>query len=741
MGQIFITYYIIINLIFKNMKKFTILASLALAFVSLTANATDKFFYKIATDKDPGWTIQDAGNFEGTPGKEYYQAYNKKNGGRMLNFAYPESAWEGIDLDKLPNKTYKWSMDLNMSTMATRSDMELTVLPVGTSLSDRRNSSHNYHWANKNEGEDFFFRFRVVTAPTEANGDFTILINENPVEQTTLNADGTTTVTAADKVWPTATNPDSLCVLSSNVKYTFAVEVNTETNVATYTILNGETVVKTGTHAYVCDDRIGVQTLSMNGTSVHQLSNMGLSYFVDGVIAENPSVDLFYVEGTERNYFAQFKEGEILHWKQLGNLDQDYVDPSLSYTNGEEYSVEFGQAKEGRNFEGDPDAEGGQKIISCTESGTLLVWTTREDDETNKSDVISIDVVCEVENLPAPEAVISNVSAGFGKEYTLKIDNSNVTLKPSITIVYELTENGKTTKGEAYAGDKIKFSDKGSLKLQSADLTHVRECYGRSEEVIIENNTEYEEKVSKKFDVTFDEAKTLGLTEADRAVDLKTPGDGSTAQSHWERIYSDEVRGYKADGTNEPYVDGTEYVSLKKGFGVIAASEFATATWKVYRASEDNYQTVFDPLVPAAGTAANWTIFPLEGIVYDATDIQNLDVNVNEKYVSDDATKPNFFVVHTRGGYDRPDKGDCNVTKVVVAGESYSLYRYDTAICDVRVLTYKGFVEGSGATEVAAPKAVVEDANAPIYTIGGVKVSTTEAGKIYIQNGKKFLAK
>ena len=298
MGQIFITYYIIINLIFKNMKKFTILASLALAFVSLTANATDKFFYKIATDKDPGWTIQDAGNFEGTPGKEYYQAYNKKNGGRMLNFAFPESTWEKIDLGKLPNKTYKWSMDLNMSTMATRSDLELTVLPVGTSLTDSRNSTHNKHWNNANEGEDFFFRFRVVTAPTEANGDFTIQINETPASATD---------------WTVSTNPDSLCVLSSNVKYTFAVEVNTETNVATYSILNGETVVKTGTHEYVCDDRIGVQTLSMNGTSVHQLSNMGLSYFVDGVIAENPSVDLVgdIYDFLEQKNLTHLKELEI----------------------------------------------------------------------------------------------------------------------------------------------------------------------------------------------------------------------------------------------------------------------------------------------------------------------------------------------------------------------------------------------------------------------------------------------
>lgn len=701
------------------MKKFTILASLALAFVSLTANATDKFFYKIATDKDPGWTIQDAGNFEGTPGKEYYQAYNKKNGGRMLNFAFPESTWEKIDLDKLPNKTYKWSMDLNMSTMATRSDLELTVLPVGTSLTDSRNSKHNKHWNNANEGEDFFFRFRVVTAPTEANGDFTIQINETPASATD---------------WTVSTNPDSLCVLSSNVKYTFAVEVNTETNVATYTILNGETVVKTGTHEYVCDDRIGVQTLSMNGTSVHQLSNMGLSYFVDGVIAENPSVDLFWVEGTERDYFAQFKEGEVLHWIQLGEA-QSYS--GETYEDGKEYTVEYSAAKESRGFEDDQDAEGGQKIITCMKSGTLVVWTTREEDETNKSDEIAVNVACEVVNLPAPEAKITNVSEGYGKEYTLSVDNSDVILKPTITIVYELTENGKVTKGEVLSGEKVSFTGAGTLKIQSADLTNKTEHYGRSEFVIVENNTEYAKAATRKYDVTFDEAKTLGLTEDDRAVDLKN----GAAQSHWERIYSEEARGYKADGTNEAYVDGTDYEWVKKGFGVIAASEFATATWKVYRASEDNYQTVFDPLVPAAGTAASWTIFPLEGIVYDATDVANLDVNVNEKYVSDDTTKPNFFVVHTRGGYDRPDKGDCNVTTVKKVGEAYSLYRFDTAICDVTVYTYKGFVEGSGATSVAAPKAVVEDANAPIYTIGGVKVSTTEAGKIYIQNGKKFLAK
>ncbi|MBR6285860.1 MAG: hypothetical protein IKR18_02555, partial [Bacteroidaceae bacterium] len=273
------------------MKKITLIASLALAFASLTANATDKFFYRIANDKDPGWSIQDAGNFAGTPGNDFYSAINKKNGGRMLNFFYPEAAWSKINLENLPNKTYKWSMDLNMATMATRSDLEFVLLPVGAcGTNDARITTHNYHWFNANENEDFFFRFRCVTAPAATNGDFTIVLNEAPT---------------ARNDWSYSSNPDSLLTLSCQTKYRFEVEVNTEDNVATYTITNTATnaVVKTGSHHYVCsEDRIGMQILSMNGSnSNHQLSNMGLSYFVDGAIAENPSLDLFYVLGAERD--------------------------------------------------------------------------------------------------------------------------------------------------------------------------------------------------------------------------------------------------------------------------------------------------------------------------------------------------------------------------------------------------------------------------------------------------------
>ena len=704
------------------MKTFTFLATAALAFVTLTANATDKYFYKIAQDKDPGWTIQDASNFEGTPGKDYYQAYNKKNGGRMLNFEYPTSAWDGIDLAALPNQTYKWTLNLKMTTMATRSDMELVLLPVGaTTLTDSRVSTHNYHWWNSTETEDYFFRFRVMTAPTEANGDFTLIINENP---------------SARNDWPTTENADSLFVMSSNVEYNFAVEVNTEANTATYAITNVETgeVVKTGVHNYVCEeDRIGYQIFSMNGTSVHQLSNMGLSYYVEGVIANTPSVDLFWVEGTERDYFAQFQEGEVLHWKQLGDA-VDFIS-GAEYYDGETYAISYTDAKDSREFEEDIDAEGGQKIITCNASGILEVWTSREDDDANTSDVVNTEVVAEIINLPAPVATITNVKAGFGKEYTLSVDNSEVALTPTVTIIYTLTQSGQTSTGTCLSGETVSFTGEGTLELQSADLTHPIECYGRSETVTISNNVEYQQEVFCNYAI--DKAAAEGTIEGFTATTLNNFGN----KSHWERIYSDQSYGVDADG-NIVVNDGTqELTDIKTGFGFFPGSAIGTEEdiVPVQKVNTDAFETAVQPLVITQNDKTDdyWYLFPYEGLVSFQTSLTNVPMNVDSRYVSDDATKPNFYIVHTRGGYDRPDKGDCNATTVVVAGEEYSLYRYDTAICDVTVMTYKGFVAGIEAIENDTPAQQAPAA----YNLRGERVESISAPGIYVQAGRVILVK
>lgn len=250
------------------MKKFTFIAMLMLVFATI-AKADDKYFFKVPTDKmASGWVIQDEGNFASTPGKDYLEVQNKKNGGRMLNYFWNEDAWSNVDVNSLPNSTYKYTMDLNMSNMAARADLEFVLLPVNAcESSDSRVSTHNYRWWNAAEGEDFFFRFSVG-APSAANGNFTLYFNETPSAR---NDFGHETATGSLEI-------------ESQKTYKFSVVINTAEKTATYTVADEENVtLATGVHNYVCEEnRAGIFVLSMNGSSTHQLSNIGLSYEAEG---------------------------------------------------------------------------------------------------------------------------------------------------------------------------------------------------------------------------------------------------------------------------------------------------------------------------------------------------------------------------------------------------------------------------------------------------------------------------
>ena len=703
------------------MKKFTFIAML-LAVFAMTAKAQvmDKYFFKVPTDKmSEGWVIQDQGNFASTPGKEYLEVKNKKNGGRMLNYFWNEAAWAGVDPATLPNSTYKFTMDLNMSNMAARADMEFTLLPVNMcKAADDRVSTHNYHWWNANEGDDYFFRWRVGEKPAAANGDFTIWINEMPTGK---------------KDWDQTT--EETLNLSSQKTYKFAVAINTEAKTATYTIADEEgTVLKTGVHNYTCEEnRAGIFVFGMNGTSTHQLSNIGLSYEAEGPFAQEPSVDLFAAIGEQRAYYVTFPEGHTLHWIQLG--DGESLDGSTTYANGEECTVAYGDATDTREME--TNGDGGSKIIFCNESGQLKVWTTLEDDESNKSNEIVNDVVCEQITMPTPSASIVNVEEGYKKVYKIVADNSETLMKPTVTIHYKKTVDGVVEEGKIFTGETIALDGKGTLELYSFDGTHSAEMpwYAPSEKVTVENNVEYVVAATQNYAWTkaeCDAAKT-GFTVTE-IVD-------NANKSHWDRAYSTQMYGYDEEGmkgnaTACTEADASKYKSTKSGFGFYDMSCVGTddAKWNV-QVPEDA-TTAFAPLAPTADFIANskydataWGIFPNEGIVYYNTAVTNATVTLDPKYTSDDASKPNFYIVHTRGGYDRPDKGDCNATTVCVAGESFNLYRYDTALCDVKVMTYKGFapnttgISSVNAAEVAAP---------------AVKKVMTKDGLVIVKGNKTF---
>jgi hypothetical protein len=699
------------------MKKFTFIAML-LAVFAMTAKAQvmDKYFFKVSTDKmSEGWIVQDAGNFASTPGKEYLEVQNKKNGGRMFNYFWNEAAWANTDVATLPNNTYKFTMDLNMSNMAARADMEFVLLPVDMCTpTDTRVSTHNYHWYKVNDGDDYFFRWRVGEKPAAANGDYTIWINEEPTAKNDWNQTTEETLT-----------------LSSQTTYKFAVVINTEANTATYTISDAEgNPLKTGVHNYTCEeDRAGIFVFGMNGTSTHQLSNIGLSYEAEGPFAQEPSVDLLAAIGQQRAYYVTFPEGHTLHWTQLG--DAEGID-GTAYADGEECSVAYGDAIDTREME--TSGEGGSKIIFCNKSGQLNVWTTLEDDETNKSNEVVNDVVCEQITMPTPSASIVNVEEGYKKVYQIVADNSETLMKPTVTIHYKKTVGGVTTEGNVLTGETIALDGQGSLELYSYDGTHPVEMpwYAPSEKVTVENNVEYVVADKKDYAWTKEEcdAAKTGFTVTE-IVD-------NANKSHWDRAYSTQMYGYDANGnaTACTEADAANYVSTKSGFGFYDMASIGTdnAKWNV-QVPEDA-TTAFAPLAPTADFIANskyeasaWSIFPLEGIVYYNTVVTNAVLTLDAKYTSDDTEKPNFYIVHTRNGYDRPDKGDCNKTTVCVAGENFNLYRYDTALCDVKVMTYKGFVPGVSG---------IKNVNTAETSASAVKKVVTKNGVVIVKDGKTF---
>ena len=677
------------------MKKFTLISLLMLICCTMAkAQLMDKFFFKIPTDKADGWTLQDAGRMTLTPGKDYLEVKLTNNGGRMINRFWNEDAWNKVDVASLPNNTYKFSKDMKMTVNATRTDMEFVLLPVNAcSATDSRVSSHNYHWFN-NEGEDYFFRYRV-TASTAETAD--IVINENP----TARGD-----------WPTPTEESETATLNVGVKYSFAVEINVAEKTATYTISDEEgNVVKTGVHNYVCEEnRAGIWVMSTNSAnSVIQLSNMGLSYKAEGPFAVEPSVDLLAAIGAQRAYYVDFSEGHTLHWIQVGDAEDALGN---AYADGEEYTVGYGDANDTREFEQNAEEYFGKKIIYCTKSGDLKVWTSLDDDEAKVSDEIITPVVCETIAMPVPVAKITNVEAGYGKEYTITADNSSTLLQPVVTIkcIVKNASGSVIEEKDILSGEKVKFTDAGSIEMYSFDGTHPQEWYAPSEKVTITNNAEYVVAEDKSYIMTYDEINA-GLSGWDKVELVDAAG-----KSHWDRIMSSEKRGYKADGTNEVYVEdnAASYVSVKEGHGIFADTDCGTenAKWNVL--CPNDVYTCALPLIPSEENAAlykvfndhyAWCMMPFEGLVYydvntkvdgDCAVRSNyLNMHLDPQYTSDDASKPNFFIVNKTGGYNRPDKGDCTSSEVVVAGETFKLYRYDTAISSVKVMTYKGFVPGS----------------------------------------------
>jgi len=125
----------------------------------------------------------------------------------------------------------------------------------------------------------------------------------------------------------------------------------------------------------------------------------------------------------------------------------------------------------------------------------------------------------------------------------------------------------------------------------------------------------------------------------------------------------------------------------------------------------------------------------------------------------DGLTDDEFIIVSKIGSYggssnhgDYPAGTDPEVAKadwlqqdlggyaeVYTGLQTFQLYRIDTAISRVTVLTPKS---SSSGIETINYNKVVSDQNAPIYNLNGVQVDSKNLTKgIYIKQGKKFVVR
>lgn len=470
--------------------------------------------------------------------------------------------------------------------------------------------------------------------------------------------------------------------------------------------------------------------------SVVLVDDIRISYETSEGFANDPTIALTGVGKTPeeelnlnyRQYTITFVEGETLH---------------VTGTDGVTTDVEY------------YECEGSYKYDTTT-SGTLKAWTTCDG---ASSQVMEVAVDCAPIVLPDVVATISSVSEGFGKTYTLSVDNSDVPLRPTIFISYEFKGvNGETLSGSDEAsGFKLTVSEAGTLSVTS-------DCFGyQSNTVTVENNIEFETKSVWDFArMTEEELKGYGFS-LDQTLNSAT----TSGFSNWtarKRLY------YEVEGSEHEDEAGATVRDFAYPFGFLAEDN----TTNVIKYSVIDNSAAEAPLPLFDGL----TIFPDKGklsaglpnvgmmyrigLFNDQTTNSNNNIIVNNldatdfvvvNYINNYGGNSNHPVVANDEDYFKVLAGEDAVYSVaqdgveVTEGEgeaavgtgvytlTHALYRVDTACTKITVFKQKGSQSG-----VEGVEAEVEGDNW-YYSIDGVRMAEPTRPGIYIHNGKKIIVK
>jgi hypothetical protein len=443
---------------------------------------------------------------------------------------------------------------------------------------------------------------------------------------------------------------------------------------------------------------------------ISQVMNIKISHEVSGSVAEKPTVILSAVKGNDREYTISCLDNENLHYIVPGGEEQE-----INYYDA--YNEETGAF--------------GSVVVTCTQSGTLQAWTTKED---ATSDVVSVEVECGVITLPEPTAVIASVEEGFGKTFTVSVDNASVLLSPAVALSWKIDYTDGTTETGSYSGasTSVYLAKAGTAVFTVTSIPVEGVYYYGSNSATLVNDVEYEIALDVQYHLWTGEQLA-----ANPAYEKTEWTDTNT--SHWSGRWMNAYTTEEKDEAGNPI--GTWW---KAPGQVFATVEEANAYIQVYNLINDadgvNYNNELLPLIPNVARA-NVAILVEEGIFVNGTSYNNLEIGFDPKWITDNEAKPNFIEIKKTVSYDRYDKQPgCHSTDIVKTDvTTYTLYRYEAAIHSARVFTYKGFEPG------ASIEAIENDApaqqNAPIFNLRGERVESMATPGFYIQNGKKFIVK
>jgi len=666
-----------------------------------TANAGTKVMYQqnfetASTVEETGWSCQ-GGTL--SIGSDDY--------GHYLNFALGNSNGRSAQVkwgteiygEEAPT-TYTLTFGFNMATAP--NNQYTSNIAVFTDQDPMANTPYGTGWStDKAPGYDnFLFDLQQTT---DANTWY-------------LNCDASNTVTLSAAVW-----------------YTVTLDVNTETRNVDYSIVSitGESVVSS---SYTVPEGVsmyaeGLFNLAARYSSVYQFDDIKISTEIEGDFAGVPTVALTRlgkdVDGNEnlniRAYTITFAEEETLHV-----IGTDGTEEEVSYTDND-----------------------GSYTYETTTSGTLTAWTTSGEATSEK---VETTIDCSPCVLPTPSLAVSSVKEGYGKTYTVTIDNSTTPLSPQIFFTYVFTPKGGTASDESEemsTGDKITVDEEGTLTLTTKAFGY------QPSTVTEENNVEYTMKEEQNF-ARMDAADIVakGYTKIDDLNDATTSGE-----SNWTARY----RLYYWDATTGDYAvaeDGTESGTKVYPFGYTADG---SGVMHRYQADVDESTSTVPETATTFGSVVLWSsrliqwnehLGMLQNAItanYNTVTINNLDVNdvVVINTIDNYGGDSNHPVCSSADEYYAQLAGTDYVYTAAADGTldestgkysiAYPLFRIQTALTDVKIFAPKN--GGTGIQGITSDKVAVEDANAPYYTISGMKVAKPTQKGIYIHNGKKIIIK